>query len=193
LSALKGKISRQIGIPLTKSGREKKMGRMVGEILGAAPLLIPPPPVAQNPTRRPPPPVQPPPVQPPPLPPAFPLIDTRRRAAPPPPRNSIAGLIVGAIVVLIAVPIGLIATVVMIGVASIPSRPTNSLQSSPPVERVEQSAPHHVQHPVADHGHTHHVKGYYRKNGTYVQPHERSNPNGTKSDNLRQPKKSKKH
>lgn len=27
------------------------------------------------------------------------------------------------------------------------------------------------------------VKGYYRKNGTYVQPHVRSNPNRTKSDN----------
>jgi len=28
-----------------------------------------------------------------------------------------------------------------------------------------------------------HVKGYYKKNGTYVQPHYRSNPNYTKSDN----------
>jgi len=27
------------------------------------------------------------------------------------------------------------------------------------------------------------VKGYYRKNGTYVKPHVRSNPNGLKSDN----------
>jgi hypothetical protein len=27
------------------------------------------------------------------------------------------------------------------------------------------------------------VKGYYRKNGTYVQPHYRSTANGTKSDN----------
>ena len=27
------------------------------------------------------------------------------------------------------------------------------------------------------------VKGYYRKNGTYVQPHYRSDPNGTKADN----------
>ncbi len=27
------------------------------------------------------------------------------------------------------------------------------------------------------------VKGYYRKNGTYVQPHYRSNSNGTKADN----------
>jgi hypothetical protein len=29
LSALKGKISRKIGIPLTESGREKKIGRAV--------------------------------------------------------------------------------------------------------------------------------------------------------------------
>ena len=28
-----------------------------------------------------------------------------------------------------------------------------------------------------------HVKGYYRKNGTYVQPHYRSDPNGSTSDN----------
>src|SRR5436853_7748226 len=27
------------------------------------------------------------------------------------------------------------------------------------------------------------VKGYYRSNGTYVQPYVRSNPNGLKSDN----------
>lgn len=27
------------------------------------------------------------------------------------------------------------------------------------------------------------VKGHYRKNGTYVQPHVRSNPNATKADN----------
>ncbi len=27
------------------------------------------------------------------------------------------------------------------------------------------------------------VKGYYRKNGTYVAPHVRSSPNNTKSDN----------
>lgn len=27
------------------------------------------------------------------------------------------------------------------------------------------------------------VKGYYRSNGTYVQPHVRSNPNGLKYDN----------
>jgi hypothetical protein len=28
-----------------------------------------------------------------------------------------------------------------------------------------------------------HVRGYYRKNGTYVQPHYRSHPNGTQRDN----------
>lgn len=28
-----------------------------------------------------------------------------------------------------------------------------------------------------------HVRGYYRKNGTYVQPHYRTRPNYTKSDN----------
>jgi len=27
------------------------------------------------------------------------------------------------------------------------------------------------------------VSGYYRKNGTYVRPHYRSNPNSTKADN----------
>jgi hypothetical protein len=28
-----------------------------------------------------------------------------------------------------------------------------------------------------------HVKGYYKKNGTYVEPHYRSSPNGTTNDN----------
>lgn len=28
-----------------------------------------------------------------------------------------------------------------------------------------------------------HVNGYYRSNGTYVQPHIRSNPDGIKSNN----------
>src|SRR4051812_33556348 len=36
LSAAKGKISRAIGIPLTESGREKKLGRMVGNMVGEA-------------------------------------------------------------------------------------------------------------------------------------------------------------
>lgn len=29
LSALKGRVSKKIGIPLTKSGRERKLGRMI--------------------------------------------------------------------------------------------------------------------------------------------------------------------
>lgn len=28
-----------------------------------------------------------------------------------------------------------------------------------------------------------HVKGYYKKNGTYVEPHYRSSPNSTTNDN----------
>ncbi len=35
LSALKGRISRKTGIPLTRSGREKKIGRLVVHSLGA--------------------------------------------------------------------------------------------------------------------------------------------------------------
>jgi len=34
LSGLKGKISRIIGIPLTKSGRERKIGRLILRFLG---------------------------------------------------------------------------------------------------------------------------------------------------------------
>ena len=34
VSALKGKISRQIGVPLTRSGRERKAGRIVLGLLG---------------------------------------------------------------------------------------------------------------------------------------------------------------
>lgn len=30
LSAAKGRLSRQLGIPLTRSGRQRKMGRMMG-------------------------------------------------------------------------------------------------------------------------------------------------------------------
>ncbi len=33
LSALKGHISRAIGIPLTRSGRERKIGRVVTRVL----------------------------------------------------------------------------------------------------------------------------------------------------------------
>lgn len=29
-----------------------------------------------------------------------------------------------------------------------------------------------------------HVKGYYKQNGTYVEPHYRSSPNNTKADNF---------
>jgi len=29
-----------------------------------------------------------------------------------------------------------------------------------------------------------HVRGYYKKNGTYVQPHYRSSPNSTSNDNF---------
>src|SRR4051812_48316832 len=38
LSAMKGRISRQIGIPLTRSGRERKVGRVVGGL--GLPLLL---------------------------------------------------------------------------------------------------------------------------------------------------------
>ena len=31
------------------------------------------------------------------------------------------------------------------------------------------------------------VDGYYRKNGTYVSPHQRSNPDGNPYNNYRQP------
>jgi hypothetical protein len=34
VSALKGKISRRIGIPLTKSGQERKTGRIVFNLFG---------------------------------------------------------------------------------------------------------------------------------------------------------------
>lgn len=33
------------------------------------------------------------------------------------------------------------------------------------------------------HGGTTHVKGYVKKNGKYVAPHDRTAPNGTKTDN----------
>ena len=34
VSALKGKISRQIGVPLTKGGRERKVGRIALGLIG---------------------------------------------------------------------------------------------------------------------------------------------------------------
>lgn len=40
LSAAKGKLSRQIGIPLTKSGRQRKMGRAMGCCVPAAFILL---------------------------------------------------------------------------------------------------------------------------------------------------------
>ena len=33
ISATKGRISRKIGIPLTKSGRQRKLGRMIMKLL----------------------------------------------------------------------------------------------------------------------------------------------------------------
>jgi hypothetical protein len=36
LSSAKGKISRAIGIPLTKSGRQRKAGRLLGDLAGTA-------------------------------------------------------------------------------------------------------------------------------------------------------------
>lgn len=40
LSGLKNRISRQIGIPLTRSGRQRKVGRMLGCLLPLATLLL---------------------------------------------------------------------------------------------------------------------------------------------------------
>jgi hypothetical protein len=34
LSAFKGRVSRRIGIPLTRSGRERKLGRFILRLLG---------------------------------------------------------------------------------------------------------------------------------------------------------------
>lgn len=39
ISAAKGRISRAIGIPLTKSGRQRKIGRLVGKGSGCGSLL----------------------------------------------------------------------------------------------------------------------------------------------------------
>lgn len=36
ISAEKARISRAIGVPLTRSGRERKLGRMIGQGLGLA-------------------------------------------------------------------------------------------------------------------------------------------------------------
>lgn len=40
LSAAKGRISRKVGIPLTRSGRQKKLGRMVGRGCGCGCLSV---------------------------------------------------------------------------------------------------------------------------------------------------------
>ena len=39
LSAAKSRASRQLGIPLTRSGRQRKMGRMIGRSVLLIPLL----------------------------------------------------------------------------------------------------------------------------------------------------------
>jgi hypothetical protein len=36
-----------------------------------------------------------------------------------------------------------------------------------------------------NHGPTHRAKGYTKKNGTHVAPHQKTSPNHTKKDNLR--------
>ena len=40
LSAAKGKLSRKIGIPLTRVGRQRKMGRMIGCLVLLILLLV---------------------------------------------------------------------------------------------------------------------------------------------------------
>ncbi len=46
ISAAKGKLSRQLGVPLTRSGRQRKMGRaagclvMIGAIVVGVPLCV---------------------------------------------------------------------------------------------------------------------------------------------------------
>ncbi|MFM1832230.1 MAG: hypothetical protein RLZZ461_546 [Planctomycetota bacterium] len=40
LSGLKNRISRKIGIPLTRSGRQRKMGRLMGCCVPLAAVLI---------------------------------------------------------------------------------------------------------------------------------------------------------
>ena len=40
LSAAKGRLSRKIGVPLTKSGRQRKVGRAMGCCVPAAFILI---------------------------------------------------------------------------------------------------------------------------------------------------------
>ena len=40
LSAAKGRLSRKVGVPLTKSGRQRKVGRAIGCCVPAAFILI---------------------------------------------------------------------------------------------------------------------------------------------------------
>ena len=39
LSAAKGRVSRKVGVPLTRSGRQRKLGRMLGCVIPLAILL----------------------------------------------------------------------------------------------------------------------------------------------------------
>jgi hypothetical protein len=41
ISAAKSRLSRQIGIPLTRSGRQRKLGRMLGYCVVLAALVAP--------------------------------------------------------------------------------------------------------------------------------------------------------
>jgi hypothetical protein len=40
LSAAKGRLSRSIGVPLTRSGRERKVGRLVSSWMGMAVVAV---------------------------------------------------------------------------------------------------------------------------------------------------------
>ena len=40
ISAAKGRLSRAIGVPLTQSGRERKLGRMVSSWLGIGLVVV---------------------------------------------------------------------------------------------------------------------------------------------------------
>jgi hypothetical protein len=65
-------------------------------------------------------------------------------------------------------------------------------------EAKSKSSSHISSHKVStkktnpNHGTTHSVKGYTKKNGTKVAPHQKTYPNKTKKDNLRYSSKSKK-
>jgi hypothetical protein len=40
VSAAKGRLSRSIGVPLTQSGRERKLGRLVGSYMGLGVVAV---------------------------------------------------------------------------------------------------------------------------------------------------------